>query len=555
MTSWPPPSAFGFNAGTFPSWRPGQPEAIAAVIDAPTRFRALVLPTGFGKSLTYTAVPAIQHATAAMLTSTRALQTQLGRDYGGHAGFVSVQGQTNYRCQALQPGGEHAARYGAPWLTEATVDHGPCHFGVDCSLKAGGCAYYDTVRAAQSADVLVTNYAWWLTLSRQPHLRVRPEWLILDEAHHAPDELAEALGATVPAKLVDQVLHERLPHAGAYDAVDWVRWAQRQTAVLGNRLATAQPRNREGIAAVRRGQHLLRELERIAGLDPALLIVRDDPEGVRFDLVWAAPYAEPHLFRGVPNVVLTSATMTRHTAELLGVIEKDLTFYEAGDGFPLSRRPVYVCPAKGSPWDEKGIRVDHRLTREHREALVAHIDALLDGRGDRKGIIHTTSYERRDWLLAHSRHAGRMLTHGRGDTADVIANFRARPASSGTVLVSPSVTTGYDFPYQEAEYQILLKIPFPDSRDPITATRSLIDTRYGSHVAMQTLVQTCGRIMRAADDLGETFIVDAHARWFLPRNSDLAPKWFRRAVTVLAAGQVPTPPRRLASRTDSTRER
>jgi Rad3-related DNA helicase len=140
-----------------------------------------------------------------------------------------------------------------------------------------------------------------------------------------------------------------------------------------------------------------------------------------------------------------------------------------------------------------------------------------------------------------------MVTHSRHDTADRIATFRTKP---GAVLVSPSVTTGYDFPFGDCEYQIVCKVPFPDSRDPITAARTLVDPRYPSHLAMQALVQMVGRGMRAPTDQCETFIVDAHAHWFLSKHADLAPKWFRRAVRRLEPGTVPTPPRplgRLAS--------
>jgi len=94
----------------------------------------------------------------------------------------------------------------------------------------------------------------------------------------------------------------------------------------------------------------------------------------------------------------------------------------------------------------------------------------------------------------------------------------------------------------QCEFQIIVKIPFPDGRDPVTAARSLVDRKYPAHLAMQTLVQSVGRGMRAADDRCETFVTDAHASWFLSKHSDLAPKWFRKAVKRLDAGMVPQCP-------------
>jgi ATP-dependent DNA helicase DinG len=537
--SWPPPSDFGLPSELFPAWRPGQPEAISAVIDAPTRFSGLVLPTGFGKSLVYMGTHAITQWTTVVLTSTKALQSQLARDFGDLPSMTRVQGQSNYRCTALDPGGELYASFGSDKPT--TVEHGPCHLGVVCSKLIVGCGYFDDVKAAQSSRIVITNYAWWLTLRTNPKVVLRPDLLVLDEAHDAPDALADAIGATLHADQIQSVFHERLPKADALDADVWVQWARERGNRVAKWLDGTHPRTPDAVRAVRRAQHVHRGLQRIAAIDPALLLKRDEPGGVRFDVVWAAPLAESWLFRHVPRVALTSATMTRHTADLLGIPESDITMYEAGDGFPLKRRPVYVTPAKREPWGE-ALRVDHRMTTRDVTSWVEHIDQLIDARLDRRGIIHTVSYERRDLLVARSRHAARMVTHSRHDTADQIATFKTKP---GAVLVSPSVTTGYDFPFADCEYQIVCKIPFPDSRDPITAARTLVDTRYPAHLAMQALVQMVGRGMRAPTDQCETFIVDAHAHWFLSKHADLAPKWFRRAVRRLEPGTVPTPPRPL----------
>lgn len=554
---WPTPADFGLSR--FPAWRPGQPEAIDTAIAAPTRFTALVLPTGFGKSLVYMGRLAVTGSRGVILTMTRALQRQLAQDFtptpaelltGGGRTFTLIQGQQNYECVALRPGGElHNQFAHAYGFQTVPVDHAPCHVGVDCTLKnSAGCTYYDRVRAGQVAETVVTNYAWWHTLVNQPHLRYNPDVLILDEAHDAPDALADALGATLARDLVARVLSENLPSAGTFTPAEWVEWAQARAVKLSGRLEGTSPRTQDAIKAIRRGTVLLRELQKVAVMDPGLLVFRDELDGVRFDLVWAAGFAEQYLFRRVKHVILTSATMTKYTAELLGIIDKDLTFYEAGDGFELARRPVYIAPAEGDFWGTP-LRVQHGMTPDQKDRLIAHIDAIIETRLDRKGIIHTVSYDRRDLLLTKSKHASRMLVHDRRNAPDVIAEFRR--SGPGTILVSPSVTTGYDFPYQDCEYQILVKVPFPDSRDPIVQARKIINTRYPNHIAMQTLVQTCGRGMRAADDRCETFITDANAVWFESKNRDLAPRWFRAAVRRLGPGQLPTPPRPLVARTQS----
>lgn len=533
----PPPIDFGLPA-QFTAWRPGQDDAVLHALESPERFVGLVLPTGAGKSLVYMAVAKLMPARAVNLTATKALQRQLYQDYGqDDDDTVLVQGQSAYACRALQAGGELVHTFpellgqGHPVM----VDHGPCHLGADCSMKSNGCDYFDTVRHAMKADVVVTNYAWWMTIVNRPDIRLTPDLLVLDEAHAAPDQLANALGADVSARDVTDILNQKLYTSTEMDAASWVSWARRESNKLTDMLDGTAPRGAEAVKKLRRAQWLQQSLMRVSRIDPKLLLSSDTADGIRFDLVWAAPYAESHLFRGIKKVLLTSATLTTHTADLLGIVPNDLTMYEGGDGFPLDRRPVYVIPT---------VRVDHRMTPESERYWLARIDQILRARGDRKGIIHTVSYRRRDLILARSEHRDRMVTHGRFNTMDEIRKFKA--AKPGTILVSPSVTTGYDFPYSECEFQIICKIPFPDSRDPVVKARSDIDSKYAAHVAMQDLVQAVGRGMRAEDDRCETFIIDDHAKWFLNRNADLAPRWFRRAL--VRTDIVPAPPPRVERR-------
>ena len=547
---FPPPCDLGLP-DHFTSWRAGQLDAVLRTIDSEKRFVGQVLPTGFGKSLVYMAAAHLTGRKTVILTSTKALQSQLWKDFQSLDGTVIVQGQRAYVCSALEPGGQLYGQFGGNNAQTTYVDHGPCHLGVNCTLKLGGCSYFDALRAAKDAKVVITNYAWWFTLANIPYFKLRPELLVLDEAHAAPDNLSDAIGASISPELVHRVLNVRMPSSGQLDADGWVTWAKERVRQLTSILEGVAPRTRDAVVRIRQAQALLHATKRVAEIKPSLLLISDEPGAIRFDVVWAAPYGEQWLFRHTPHVLMTSATMTAKTADLIGVMEKDLLLNEAGDGFPRERRPVYITPARKPPFGEP-LQIDNRITHANEDVWLAHIDAIVDARRDRKGIIHTVSYNRRDTIVARSSFRDRIITHGRHDAAAQIAKFKSAPA--GTVLVSPSVTTGYDFPFDECEYQIVGKIPFPDTRDPVTKARTTVDSRYPAHVAMQELVQAVGRGMRAADDRCETFIVDAHALWFLSKHSDLAPRWFRRAVIRLEAGAIPAAPPRLGS-TVSGRQR
>jgi Rad3-related DNA helicase len=162
---------------------------------------------------------------------------------------------------------------------------------------------------------------------------------------------------------------------------------------------------------------------------------------------------------------------------------------------------------------------------------VNKIDQIIDRRLDRKGIIHTVSYARVDLIKQWSRHRDIMMTHQTATTRDVVADFKR--ARAPAVLVSPSMATGWDFPYDECNYQIIGKVPFPDSRDKVLQARTKIDPVYSYYITMQSLVQASGRGMRAEDDICETIVVDDHISWFIGKwGATLAPAWFRQAYKI-----------------------
>lgn len=530
----PPPPVFGLPE-KFAAWRDGQAEAVQHFLQSDKRFLGGVLPTGFGKSLTYVAVAQLAQWRALALTSTLALQDQLAADLVT-MDAARIKGQSRYLCLAMEPTGELFPTYGARTYTPVTVDHGPCHLGVDCALKAAGCPYYDAQRAVLKTAFGIGNYAWWFTLVARPDLKLQPDLLILDEAHAAPDALSDALGAELRARDVHDLLNQQLKKADSRSPAQWIAWAVELGTTLKKRMAGTKPHTRDAAIALRRAHLLVRQLLHIAQMDARLLLLSDTEHGVRFDLVWAAGYAESHLFRGAAKILLTSATFTSYTAELLGIAPADLDLYEAGAGFPLARRPVYILTRglDGAP----APRLHWEMSGEDETRWLALIDAIIDTRLDRKGLIHTVSYGRRNTILARSRHRHRMLTHERHNTAAQIAAFRR--AGPGTIFLSPALTTGYDFPYTDCEYQIVAKVPFPDARDPVVAARKRLNKVYPAHLAMQELVQSIGRSMRAADDRCETFICDRMAVWFLSAHANLAPKWFRSAVW--RVGTIPSPP-------------
>ena len=121
-----------------------------------------------------------------------------------------------------------------------------------------------------------------------------------------------------------------------------------------------------------------------------------------------------------------------------------------------------------------------------------------------------------------------MLSHGSDDTASAVQRFKN--AEPGTVLVSPSMTSGYDFPNDECRFIGIGKVPFPDMRSPVMQARKEDDKDWPMHLAMQSLVQTGGRGTRNTRDWCEVLIFDDSWKWFYRKYKGFAPVWFQNRV-------------------------
>lgn len=511
------PSALGLPS-RFDEWRPGQLDALAFIARERPRFHLLNAPTGAGKSLTYAALAQqLSNKRVLILTSTRGLQDQVGHDFAD-CGFYDVRGASNYPCLATGAGGEHANFYGG---RATNCDEGPCHFGYPCSLRSVGCAYYDRVTQAGLRRVVVTNYSFLFHTYYYGQGIGRWDAVVCDEAHEAPDELSGFLATELDESDLN-VWHPKWP--GDRDQDGWRAWAGEAEAKLEHEIEGLEGGDLATLKRLKRVQAKVKRLAAMTGEWVWFESEAKDAAGQRVKLwrwapLWPAPYADLQLFRQAERVIFTSATARPKTLHLLGVKEGEYDTFESHHSFPVANR--LVCAISGAGyvpqvkynWSEADIRL-----------WVERIDEIIAARLDRKGIVHTTSYSRAKLLRERSRFARFMYVPWSSNTAEKVEAFKkARPPA---VLVSPAVTTGWDFPGDTARYQVIAKVPFPDSTDPVTAARAKSDKDYASYLAAVATVQAAGRIVRGPEDWGETFLVDRNFDWFLRKNADHFPGWF-----------------------------
>jgi len=103
------------------------------------------------------------------------------------------------------------------------------------------------------------------------------------------------------------------------------------------------------------------------------------------------------------------------------------------------------------------------------------------------------------------------------------------------VLVSPIVGTGYDFAYDRARWQIISKIKYLNPTDTLVKARMKLWREkyaldYLETMAANDTLQTYGRIDRADDDYGITYVVD-DAWGKRVKNNASNPPWFVAAMS------------------------
>lgn len=470
----------------FSSWREGQESALLDVVECDQRFHAVAMPTGWGKSVFYVAAARMLGLRTCILTSTKALQDQLLDDFSS-IGMVDIRGRANYECCL---GGGYTCDDGR---------HARCP-----RTKSIECPYRHAYVTACNSRLVVTNYSYWIYQNLYGEGLGEFDLLVCDEAHAAPEEVCNAMAVTLTTREVYGLLRSEFPHTRSNMSI-WSRWAIPLIASAQHGLeATKEAVNktpqppRKLIRELADWKQLVGKLETIATADTEWAI-QDVKVGVSLTPLWPSAFAEKVLFRHVERVFLVSATIRPKTMELLGVRHEEASFREYPTVFDPAHSPVYFMQINR-------VRVNHDMTEEQRRLWLTWIDWIIRERADRKGIIHSVSYKARDYILANSQYRDIMITHETATATQQVRSFMA--ARPPLILVSPSVTTGWDFPHDLCRYQILTKCPWPNMADKVLVLRQQSDPEYAIYMMAQQVVQAFGRGNRADDDFCENFLTD-----------------------------------------------
>ncbi len=489
----------------FLSFRKDQVAALERLAGSGKRIDVENLPVGVGKSLVAWSLAKQSALRTVILTGTKGLMDQYINDFR-QSGMVEVRGMSNYPCKILDNGrGGYVPG----------CDQGPCLDGEQCVFRDKGCYYYDAWRLGKEQDIVLTNYdAWFAHGIEAPYNLGERDLVIADEAHSLAEAVVKAVGVEFTGK---DVKREQGMEVWGLD--EWRSWAWRRREEAIELLSNPSLRNSEK----RRVRALLARFNRLAasGEDWALDWVEFRGSWkVQLEPISPAPYVEGWLLRNAAKVVLLSGTIRPSHMIELGFSSDDYNFFETASPFDPKRRPIYRV--------KLGFRVNSKTSEMNLGAWVSKQDQIISrGREQLSGLIHTASYARARFLKQHSKHGERMLIHDSQDTRETVALFKS--SAPGTILVSPVMHTGWDFPYDLARWQIIAKVPYPDTRSGLAAARKAADDSWDKRHAIAQIQQSAGRVMRAEDDAGETFIVDDGMDFLWRRYREHFNLWFKSA--------------------------
>lgn len=529
-----------------PSFRDTQKQALADIREAFESDNDVVLvraPTGSGKSLLARSIMGcardLQTAEPAEVTGAYYTTPQVSQLDDVDADDLLddleiIRGKSNYNC--ILPG-EH----------DTPVNQAPCarEKGFDCSVKHR-CPYYSDRAIASGQPMAAMTLAYFMQTAGSDVFGMR-DVVVIDEAHglaewaemYATIELAPH---RVPVWDDVDVPDINAAHNPVERASAFAERLSKVCTAAKDDLTTKPELTPDEVARRDRLNELVSELdwfvEDYRSPDSPTTWVVDQPSGegtaITIKPLDPARYLHHTVWDRGEMFALLSATILNKDAfcRQVGLDPDRVALVDVDHTFPVENRPLYDV-------------TQGKMTYEHREETVPKIARLIVRlmvhHPDEKGLVHAHSYAIADQLAETLTEFGvgqRVRVH---DTDNRDAELDAWKASSDPELfISVKMEEALDLKGDLARWQVLCKAPYLNTNDSRVARR-LEDGQWGWYhrTALRTVIQACGRVVRAPDDYGATYLADSSLLDLFERAEHDTPPWFRQQVDRLSKPELP----------------
>lgn len=241
--------------------------------------------------------------------------------------------------------------------------------------------------------------------------------------------------------------------------------------------------------------------------------------------IWSYPYLPEYIWDKFDHVIMMSSTiLNKNQFCYMNGIEKKLTSYcDFESPFDIKNRKVFYLKGVGKmSYDSKENTFNNQLK---------YIDKIINKYKDKKGVIHTFSYELSKKLEEVYKDNDRFIFHDPENINQALEEHYANDKAS--IIVSPSLISGIDFKDDYSRFQLILKIPYPSLGSKKIKKRLEINKEWYSLKTCADLIQMSGRGVRSYDDYCDTFILDDSFSNLLQYSYKYLPKWYTDSIKVL----------------------
>jgi len=525
-----------------PEYRGNQEQALADIQDAFDAGNDVVLvraPTGSGKSLLARAIAGCARrpgeAEAGQVTGAYYTTPQVSQldDVAGDdllSDLAVIRGKNNYDC--ILPG-----------ETDTPVNQAPCarERGFDCQVQHR-CPYFSDRAIASNGPVAAMTLAYFMQTAGSDVFGQR-DVLVVDEAHGLGNwaEMYATIDLgpdTVPIwDAVEPPEIEGLDDAARYaDELDTM--ADRRLAEIRSQVELDPEEVAERDALVTLQGDLSWFVEDYRDTESATTWVVDQPDGAgsRVTIKPMAPekYLKHTVWDRAERFALLSATILNKDAFCanVGLSPDRVALVEVPHTFPVENRPLYDVTQGKMTYEARD-----RTTPKLAETLVR----LMARHPDEKGLVHCHSYaiqEQLEELLREHGVAERVRAHSKDDRDPQLSTWKR--VGDPEVFLSVKMEEALDLQGDLCRWQLLCKAPYPNTRDSRVAAR-LEDDQWGWYyrTALRTVIQACGRVVRAPDDHGATYLGDSSLLDLFERARHDMPDWFAEQVDRMDSPNLP----------------
>ncbi|MDG6909780.1 MAG: hypothetical protein JRN08_05375 [Nitrososphaerota archaeon] len=159
-------------------------------------------------------------------------------------------------------------------------------------------------------------------------------------------------------------------------------------------------------------------------------------------------------------VILSTGTIldTRRFLWEAGLPEEGFKHLRPPSNFPPGNAPIFTRPS---------VSLTYQNQERNLPVALGYLQEIMDRHPGQRGLVHTVSYrmQRQIYDSLPERYRVRVVIHDRGgDRNRTLGNWK-KDTSRSTVLLSVAMEEGVDLKGELAEWQVILKCPWENTKD------------------------------------------------------------------------------------------